>query len=278
MSGVGSASLPPEKSGCDEWATELALFADGELGEAERTEMELHLDNCPRCQAAVDFTLAFRSAVKEKARAAGGAPTAMRARLRAVLAQEAAPVPVHVEWWQQLRRLWSPVPAAAAGATALGITAWLWFGGSTDEVVKELVARHSRHLPLEIQSNDPKSLEAWFSDKVDFRVRVPRLTFVNGTPLGLMGARLSHVRDHSAVQVFYGTPQSPTRSVSMLVFDDPGNRPPIRGVSHKVDDVDVYTANRAGYNVAVWREHEVVYSLVSDGDDTVVDAALRAQH
>lgn len=272
----GSSSLPPELPGCGEWVHELTLFVDGELGEAERTEIELHLDECRLCQNSVDYSLAFRSALRQKTRSTALTPAPFRERLQLVLAQEAVPSTSSLSSWFGLKKLWSPVPAAAAGATALGITAWLWFGGATDDVVKEIVARHARHLPLEIQSNDPRSLEAWLVDKVDFRVKVPRTTLVNGASFSLMGARLSHVLNHSAVQVLYGTQQSPTRSVSMLVFDDPSIRTPMMGIPHRVGDVDVYEANRAGYNVAVWRNNEIVYSLVSDGEDDMVDALVRA--
>jgi len=260
-------SVQPAEPGCAEWSQEITLFVDGELGESERVAVEYHLDSCEKCQAAVAFAQSFRDALQSKMReATPTAPAHLRTNLRAALAREAAPSSFNP--LQQLRRLWSPVPAAAAGATAIGITAWLWFGGSTDDVVKELVARHSRHLPPEIQSSDPRSLEAWLSDKVDFRVRVPQ---VKGLPLRLVGARLSHVRDHQAVQLLYGTPQSPSHTVTMLVYDDPSGRLWVHGNAETVDDKQVIRANRAGYNVAVWKENEVVYSLVSDAEDDVLE-------
>jgi hypothetical protein len=157
---------------------------------------------------------------------------------------------------------------AAAGATALGITAWFWMALPSDEVLRDIVTKHSRQLPPELKTNDPRALEAWLADKVDFHVRVPS---PKGPPLSLLGARLSNVREHAAAYLFYGSGQNPPHRVSMFVYDDPSTRPAFPGTVRKIDDRDVYVANRAGYNVAVWKQNEVVYSLVSDREDDVVE-------
>lgn len=248
-------------TGCGEWGHAVTLYIDGELGEADRAAFEAHFESCSGCRHAVHYARAFRSALR------GGltpTPTHLRSKVRLALAEEAPASRSAVEF---LRRLWSPMPVAAAGATALGITAWLWAGPPTDDnILRELVGGHSRHLPLELQSSDPRMVEAWAADKVDFHMTVPRLV---GRPLSLMGARLWNVRNRSAVYLVYGTPQSPTHRVTMIVYDDPSGRAPAVGVPKKIDDHDVYVANRAGYNVAVWKKDEVVYSLVSDRADDV---------
>lgn len=279
MGADGSASRPPsgaagtsgEPAGCPESAHDVTLYVDGELGEAERSAMEGHLEHCTACRSAVRYEQAFLRAVREKAAPAAAvrAPEKLRARL--TLALDAAPppaTPLAQPPAAAPRRWMRPMPVAAAGATALGLTAWLFMGHAADDVVHDLVARHARRLPLEFQSSDPKMLESWLSDKIDFRVHVPRIAREN---LSLLGARLSNVRDHSAVYLLYGNRQSPARRVSMLVYDDPSGNPPSAGIPRKVEDHEVYTANSAGYNVALWKQDEIVYSLVSDGDDDVLE-------
>lgn len=269
QAGLGAVAVV-DVQGCSDRASDVPLFVDGELADTDRSQMEVHLVRCAKCAAAVSFELAFREKVQRSLGSTVCAPERLESRLRDALRQERLPVARRMAFF---RRLWSPMPVAAAGATALGITAWLWVGKPTDDVVREIVARHSRRLPLEIQSSDPQSLEQWLSDKVDFRVKVPR----PAGPYHLLGARLSHVRDHSAVYVLFGTPQSPSRHASLIVYDDPSGRPPMLGEARQIDDQEVYVANSAGYNVAVWRENEVVYSLVSDAEDAVLELVRAAR-
>lgn len=264
-SSSGLASPPPDRAGCDDFASDVALYVDGELGEAERVAVELHLQQCAVCQRATDFALRLRQSLQSHAGAVVMPNWQLKARILSSIDAEPARTTVQ----HRLRRFFSPLPAAAAGATAVGVTAWLWFAPPPNDVVRDLVARHTRRLPMEIQSSDPQSLESWLADKVDFNVQVPR---TGNAPLNLVGARLSHVKDRSAVYLLYGNPRSPNHRVSLLVYDDASTgRPPIDGQPLQVADHEVYTANRAGYNVAVWRRNEVVYSLVSDNAEDVLE-------
>jgi anti-sigma factor RsiW len=262
QSGLGRPQTAPP-SGCDEWGHAVTLHVDGELGEVERAAFESHLESCERCREADRFEQSFREALQSKVPVATASAN-LRARLRLAIDEEAAQSRSALDL---IRRLWSPYPLAAAGATALGLTAWIWAGGPTDDIVRELVSRHSREWPLDVTSSDPQTLEDWLSKRVDFHVKVPRP--VSGMPLNLQGARLSNMHEHAAVYLVYSTAQSPSRRVSMLVYDDPSNRIPSPGNLKKIDDTDVYMANRAGYNVAMWKKNEVTYSLVSDREDDV---------
>jgi hypothetical protein len=85
--------------------------------------------------------------------------------------------------------------------------------------------------------------------------------------VSLQGGRLSNIRDHSAAYVVYGGPGA--HRVSLFVFDDP-HAPLEFGVGghrQRIADRDVILANERGYNVAFWRDRQIVYSLVSDLDE-----------
>lgn len=260
----GPVSPPPDRLGCDEFEQDIPLFVDGELGETERTRLEDHFGQCETCRGGARFARAFRERLRaaDAALQDGPAPAHLRDRILCSLAEEAG---AQRTLLAGLRRLWKPVPVAA-GATAMGLTAWFWLVPPSDDVVREIAARHTRRLPLEIQSDDPRSLEQWLSDKVDFKVRVPRPK----GPLGLVGARLSHVRDHSAVYLLYGNPQE-GRQVALIVYDDPSRTLPRGGTPRWIHDREVYLANARGYNVALWKQNEVVYSLVSDDQEEIVE-------
>lgn len=265
------ASPPPDRLGCEEYLSDVLLYVDGELAEAERVAVELHLKQCAVCDRGARFSLRLRESIRSQAQNAVRAPAGLHARLRKSLDQQPARTTIQ----HRLSRFLTPLPAAAAGATAMGVTAWLWFAPPPADITRDLVARHTRRLPLEIQSSDPQSLESWLADKVDFNVHIPR---PENAPLSLLGARLSHVKDRSAVYLMYGNPNAPNHRISLLVYGDgPDSRPPpIEGQPVQIADHQVYTANRSGYNVAVWRRNEVVYSLVSDTDDDVLELVRAA--
>lgn len=265
------ANAPPDRLGCEEYVSDVQLYVDGELAEPERVAVELHVAQCAVCNRGARFSLRLRESIRAQTQAATKSPAGLEARLRKTLDKE----PARTTLQHRLSRFFTPLPAAAAGATAMGVTAWLWFAPPPTDITRDLVARHTRRLPMEIQSSDPQSLETWLADKVDFNVHVPR---TGDAPLSLLGARLSHVQDRSAVYLMYGNPNAPNHRVSLLVYGDDlsGKPPPIEGKPVQVADHEVVTANRAGYNVAVWRRNEVVYSLVSDTDDDVLELVRAA--
>jgi len=272
MPGTNPTRDADEEPECASREGDLVLLADGELGEHERGELEAHLAVCGGCRRTLGREQALRSMLR--ARGSGmRAPRMLRARVLEALELEPPPASRQVEsrwqWPAWLATLWRPVPvAAAAGATALGLTAWMWAGSPRDDVVRQLVSRHAHQLPLDVQSNDPRALEAWLADKVEFRVRVPR---VPEGMLSLRGARVSSVGDRNAVYFLYGHPRVPERRVSFVVFDDPADRPPIDGRARHLRDPDVWLANSRGYNVAAFKDKEIVYSIVSDAEDDVLE-------
>jgi len=261
-------SLPMPHTGPGECPDghDLELHVDGELAEPDREFVEAHLDQCTGCHRVVAEKLAWKRRLHRTndARSAS-APEALRARLRLKLDAEPVPEPVPAREPVSARRFrWArPVPLAA-GATALGLAALFFADRTRDDLARDLVARHSRPQQLDLQSDDPRVTESWLADKVDFRVHVP---MPRRTDFSLIGARVSHVRDRAAVYLLYGDRQSPTHRVSVIVFDDPNGRASRFGAPHRVLDREIFTGRTAGYNLALWRSDELVYSVVADRDD-----------
>ena len=48
-------------------------------------------------------------------------------------------------------------------------------------VVDDVVKRHARELPMEVEGADPSVAASWFRGKVDFPVRVPHLDLQNAS-------------------------------------------------------------------------------------------------
>jgi hypothetical protein len=124
---------------------------------------------------------------------------------------------------------------------------------------------------VEIHSTTPEGVEAWFGGKLLHRVPVPR--FPNTV---LAGARLSNVTDKEAAYISYetDTPGNARRRMGLFVFHDGAERVKARPLPA------VQVANTHGYNVAVWREGEIVYELVTDLDEHDIRRMLgqRAPH
>ncbi len=237
----------------------LPAYADGEFASGESVEVEEHLAACQRCSDEVSALLAFRSFLQEKAgEVKVAAPNHLRDRIRQDMSRERAK--------EQVRRF-SIYSAVAAGLVAVASFGYVIAGPSQEEtselMLVDAVDKHARALPLEIRpTSSSDDVDSWFQGKVDFHVRAPR--FRSPQAARLVGARLANVRDRQAAYLVYGG-EDPQRRTTLLVF--PGELDLPDGRRTTVGDREVVMANERGYNVAVWQQRGIVYSLVSDLDE-----------
>ena len=246
---------------CAELSRALDTYLDGELAAPERAEADAHLAECPACRTKADAESRLRSALRARLRSAlgpgnsaGRAPAELRERIHLALVHERKPL------W---RRALSPLPIAALAACAAGVLVVLATHGGTDPLVEEAVRKHTRDLPLEVTaaSVGPDSVARWFAGKLDFNAAPPQF---HRAEVRLVGARLSHIQDRPAAYVRYDLPRG---HLGLFILDDPERR--FREVGRVVHagPATVRLINARGFNVAVWRRNEIVYSLVSDLDE-----------
>jgi mycothiol system anti-sigma-R factor len=239
---------------CSDLQHVLYPFLDGEYGPEERVEIEDHLANCADCARRVNLESKFRDLVRAKAsprRPSGPkASSGLKRRLVAGFRQERQ---------RRAQQRLLQVGAVAALAVAAGGAYAHYRAPSRNPYQEDAALHHARGLPLEIKDAPPEVVEAWFGDKLDHRVPVPQLHNFQ-----VAGARLSNVRDRPAAYIRYDTPGllSPSpRRVGLFVFGDP---------ERSVDAPSfpsVELEQHRGYNVAIWRQGEIVYQLVSDLQD-----------
>jgi len=243
----------------------LEPYLDGEFDVAERAGLEDHLSTCARCRHAVAEAMSFRSAFRAKLReatapgtAAGTAPDSLRRRISESLDGEQSPA---LSWW---RRLLTPLPVGALAACVAG--ALVVFAGhrSTDLLIEDAVRKHARDLPLELSAASvaPESIPGLLASKLDFNPRPP--TFQARSGVRLVGARLAQLREWPAAYMGYQTPQG---QVGLFIIDDPERRVGEPGHEVRAGSATIRVINARGYNVAVWRRDEIVYSLVTDLDE-----------
>jgi anti-sigma factor RsiW len=253
---------------CSELERSVDAYLDGEFDARERAEADLHLGNCPRCRALADGRGRVREALRAKLRdamnaPAGRAPAELRARIEEALARTRRPL------W---RRALSPVPLSTLAACTAGALVVLLTHGGDAALVEEAVRSHHRALPLEVVAanvgGEAPTL-AWFADKLDFNPAPPRF---RADGVRLVGARLSHLREWPAAYIRYELPRG---QAGLFIVDDPHGRFDATGREVKLGPTSIRLGAARGYNVAVWRDHEIVYSLVSDLDETALYELVR---
>jgi anti-sigma factor RsiW len=257
---IDPANLAPAMD-CSEFERSVDAYLDGEFDRSERAEADAHLARCPRCESLGARHARVRAGLRGALRSAMGpdapgsrAPEALRARISASLARDPRPL------W---RRALAPVPLATVAACAAGALVVLVSHAGSDALVEEAVRKHNRDLPLEVTaaSIGAESIPGWFAGKLDFRPAPPRF---EGSGVKVVGARLSHLREWPAAYIRYELPRG---QAGLFIVDDPDGRFAAAGREIKVGARTIRFAAARGYNVAVWRQDEIVYSLVSDLDE-----------
>ena len=243
----------------------LHAYVDGEFLPEENAEVKLHLEQCAACTHAVRLHQSYKAAML---RANQAASHHFHDDVRDCLAHE----PAQGRWARAFQR----PSAIAIAAACVGAAAWFLAGGlshplfTSHSLIDDGVALHARALPLDFTASDPGSAQQWLQDKLPFGVQLPR--FSHGPRL--QGVRLSSVHQRQAAVVTYSLPEEEGRRVSLLIVDDP--EPNLPGASRRIADRDVWFWRAKGFNVASWRNDEIVYSLITDLDEQDVLALVRS--
>lgn len=255
---------------CQELERLLYPYLDGEFQPEERHDVESHLEGCSACVARVDEEMQLRQTLRRAAKhsiSAQGtrAPASLRAGIQSGLHREHRRAQVS----QWLR----------AGAMALVVVTvsggWMMYqsGKAQKATILEAVQRHTRQRPLEFVAGTPEQIEAWFNDKVEHRITLPRLQ--QARPVG---ARFSTLNGQEVVYVSYETQprltNEPKRNIGVFVYPATGQRV-IKDEGPTVENVAVDSSQ--AYNVVTWRDQDVTYELVTDLDDAAILQMLRDQ-
>ncbi|WNG37542.1 transmembrane regulator PrtR [Archangium violaceum] len=250
---------------CQELDSILYPYLDGEFQAEERLEVEAHLTGCAECRQRVNEETRLRQSLRRAARHAvesTRAPDALRSRIQ---------LGVHQEQRRVTRVWWLRASAAAAVVVVMVGGTWMALQPMRHQrFLEDAARRHAKLLPAEISGASHENVEAWFDGKLDHRVSVPRLPDVK-----LSGARISNVTDRPAAYISYerhpDNEGKPSKRIGLFVFDDARREveaPPLPSVQ---------VGSSLGYNVAVWREGEIVYELVSDLDESDIRRMLAEQ-
>jgi anti-sigma factor RsiW len=233
---------------CDLTRSSLHGYFDGELSAASTVAFKLHLEHCSDCVlelAAQDFA---RDSL-QRAQFYELASDSLRQRIRAQLRSG-------VRWPASPQRLiWRSLATAAALLLA-ALLVWRVLPGVHDdddyqaELAAGIVDAHVRSLQpghlTKIDSEDQRTVKAWFDGKVGFTFPVRDLTN-DGFPL--LGARLDIVQGRTVAVLAYGRVGHVVN-----VFIWPTREP----------EAAARMGERLGYQWVAWQKGKMEFCAVSD--------------
>ena len=234
---------------CKEVRKYLDAYVDGELEAGLMLDVDSHLAGCGSCGSQVLVKRQLKSELRDLGRVT--APDHLRKQILGMAGR---------------RRVTRMIVALSAGplAAAAALVVALALPESSEQpeeplaaVVDDVVQRHTRQLPMEVEGPDPVRAASWFRGKVDFPVRAPVLNLKQAS---FQGARLSNVRAHQAAHMTYNVDG---HRVTLMIFNP--HTALLRGGQHiKVGRRDVLLGRRNGFNVAVFFDGDMAYALSSD--------------
>lgn len=128
------------------------------------------------------------------------------------------------------------------------------------------VENHLRYLrgqlPLEIFSESPDRISAWFKGKLGFNLQLPDYPQVvaEAKPYQIEGARLVGFKENYAAYVVYRLNGHP---ISLLVTSDEVAKPS-GGEEISWEGLRFHFQSVAGWKVLTWSDKGLTYALVSD--------------
>jgi anti-sigma factor (TIGR02949 family) len=263
------SAIPDRPFDCSDVERLGHAYLDGEFEAADRDLIEAHLAACEDCRSELAAAAEFRRFLRQRLREEVFAPPALRSRISEQLDREGRRSLLALVW-----KAWPSLALGASAAACLGLVYARSAPRSPDRwVVNDAVEMHARALPLEVSTDELRRLTPFFDQHLPFSVQPPAFS----SRVSLEGGRLWHLGGHDAAYLLYGVPLGTGigpgshlgRRVSLFIVEDSSPTLRIDGarVAH-VGGREVLLTSMRGHNVAVWRNHDVVYSMVSDLDDS----------
>jgi anti-sigma factor RsiW len=238
---------------CADFRPKLDQFLSEELGDCERKEIEVHLQECESCRTELAALRQWKSLIRETGRQFTPS-AAFRRKLTAQYAT-AQPARWRIPTWASVLVTCGALAAMVLIALSYRVTL------ARKQVFAEIVDQHSAILntgrSLDITSADDQAVESFFKGKIPFSLRIPEL---KSTPFSLLGARLVFLHQMPGVQLVF---TSPTQQISAFVFLEDA---PLRRAFRQHDLV----SRRDPFNVEICGKKGIRYLIVGDVDSATV--------
>lgn len=262
-------------SECADRSSQIQLYLDDELTGSDNEELLAHLEYCASCRSAMEEAKAFSRRLTQ-ARPFAVAPAALRERIANLAATQAALKP-------EMPRRESKVLVMSSRkktiryALALAAMLFLVVGGlllvprlrvesNANSFVATAIDSHralsDAALQLDVQSESPGVVSAWFSQRVSFPFRMPDAGIAadNLAKYKLRGGRLvTFGGERAAVLVF----QLSQDLVTVLIAPDRHARAIGGNVTYS-DGIKFHALDRDRMHVVTWENKNLTYALTSN--------------
>lgn len=230
---------------CQQAATLIDAYLDGELDLTTCVALEQHLATCPACREKLELRRALVTHVREEAPRYQASPF-LATRIRAALrAEEPETGRVSAAWLAR----W--LTYGLAGALAiLAVVAVLARSSPFPALAEDAIADHVRSLQVnhlvDVASTDQHTVKPWFAGKLDYSPQVIDLT-PSGYPL--IGGRLDVLDHRDVAAIIY---QRRKHYINLFIWP----------AAKEFSGDRVYEEN--GYHVIAWTKSGMNYLAVSE--------------
>jgi anti-sigma factor RsiW len=260
---------------CADRSSQIQLYLDNELTGSDLEEFLAHLEYCASCQNVMEEAETFSRRLAQ-ARPFAVAPAALRERIANLAATQAAlnpEMPLH----ESKVLVMSSRKKTIRYALALAAMLFLVVGGlllvprlrvesNSNSFVATAIdsnrALSDAALQLDVQSESPSVVSAWFSQRVSFPFRMPDAGIAANdlAKYKLRGGRLvTFGGERAAVLVF----QLSQNLVTVLIAPDRHARAVGGNVTYS-DGIKFHALDRDRMHVVTWENKNLTYALTSN--------------
>ncbi|HTF65241.1 MAG TPA: hypothetical protein VK638_21420 [Edaphobacter sp.] len=266
--------------GCDDYSATIQIYLDWELSGQDFDDFPAHLEECEACRTELEADERL-SALLHRSRPLYSAPDALRARVMQAAESfnsTTSYAPVHVRRRIATASAW-PLRAAGRGAHYWGALVATMFlvaaagllllpgimqRSRANSYIEAAVAAHrsflNGSLPLEVQSDLPSVVTAWFAGKVPFTFRLPSSPDLEHQQIyRLTGGRLVNYKNGYAALIAY---QMKGQKISLLVSSSE-SAVAAGGEEVLSGGILFHYRKQASFNVITWSNLGLTYALVS---------------
>jgi anti-sigma factor RsiW len=245
---------------CTETRTHLVDRRRGNLAGDETAAVDAHLADCAVCRHE-DAADAQLSVLLEERLPRPRAPGSLKQALEKRWLEPAPRKPIARSW----ARVGRTTAAMAAGAALLWATMFgLRERASDGTLVEEAVNDHLRVLysdhPIEVESGGIHRVKPWFEGRLDF---APVVEFGGDDDFPLAGGSVGYFIDRKAATFVF---KRRLHEITLFVFRAEGLHWPVAGL-RPIGAAQGTVETRRGFHVALWRQGDLGYALVSDANE-----------